>query len=101
MARYALICGSPNAESAEEKLSRVYDSLVSQGWAEREITMFPDGMNELMLEYVLNNCVSQKAEEVLLCFCSDLDKSEIRKDVISHYENILNFQVVFAKECEK
>ena len=99
MARYALICGSPDSEDAEKKISRVYDSLVSEGWAEREITMFPDGVNELMLEYVLNNCVSQKAEKVLLYFCSDLE--EIRKDVISHYEKILNLQVVFAKECEK
>ena len=99
MARYALICGSPDSEDAEKKISRVYDSLVSQGWTDREITMFPDGVNELMLEYVLNNCVSQKAEKVLLYFCSDL--AEIRKDVISHYEKILNLQVVFAKECEK
>ncbi len=99
MARYALICGSPDSEDAEKKISRVYDSLVSQGWTEREITMFPDGVNELMLEYVLNNCVSQKAEEVLLCFCSDL--AEIRKDVIEHYKKILNLQVVFERECEK
>jgi len=99
MARYALICGSPDSEDAEKKISRVYDSLVSQGWTDREITMFPDGVNELMLEYVLNNCVSQKAEKVLLYFCSDLE--EVRKDVIFHYEKILNLQVVFAKECEK
>ena len=99
MARYALICGSPDSEDAEKKISRVYDSLISAGWVEREITMFPDGVNELMLEYVLNNCVSQKAEKVLLYFCSDLE--EIRKDVILHYEKILNLQVVFAKECEK
>ena len=101
MARYALICGSPDSEDAEKKISRVYDSLILRGWAEREITMFPDGVNELMLEYVLNNCVSQKAEKVLLYFCADLDKMGIRKDVISHYENILNMQVVFASESEK
>ena len=61
--------------------------------------MFPDGVNELMLEYVLNKNETKKAEKVLLYFCSDLE--EIRKDVISHYEKILNLQVVFAKECEK
>lgn len=91
----------------------MYDFLTSESdWRvpEKNIVMFPNGVNELFLESVLNGVFDEAAEdddgEVLLYFCalterdlhaelSDsacagvevvrLGENEIRKDVIAYY----------------
>ena len=99
MIRFALLVGSAAAGFEQTKISLMHEKLLSDGWAENEITIFPNGVNELLLEYALNNCVEHKNAKIFLFFCvlsqdcikDDcivLGTDEIRKSVIAHYSAI-------------
>ena len=103
MKRYAILCGSAKEDYEQTKISLMHEKLLSDGWAENEITIFPNGVNEMLLEYALNNCVEHTrnvesgcAVKIFLYICvlsQDCIKDdcivlvtdEIRKSVIAHY----------------
>ena len=123
MTRYAFLCGSAPENFRQKKLCDMHDFLASEAggaWREEDITIFPNGVHELMLECALNSafdefagdgeCALEEVSEenagcavVLLYFCtqtapSDTDETfwlggqELRKDVIAYYEGL-------AKRC--
>ena len=111
--KYAVLCGSAPEDFYQKKLIDKHAFLSSdEGGAipERNIIIFPNGVNELFLEGVLNGVFDSAAEEddseILLYFCAKtecdlhaelsdsccegvevirLGKDEIRKDVIAYY----------------
>ncbi len=113
MIRYAILCGSAPEGFQQKKLVAMHDFLVSKEGgllSEPNIVLFPNGVQELMLECFVNNRFDEAAEEddseVLLYLCAqsvaDLDaklacadcdvvrlgSDEIRKDVIAYYEGL-------------
>ena len=74
----------------------MHDFLTSEAggsWAEKEIMIFPNGVTEAMLSFVLERLKADKTEQILLYICTlsptaDEDKSvwlggeEVRKSVI-------------------
>ncbi len=123
MIRFALLVGSAAAGFEQTKISLMHEKLISDGWAEKEITIFPNGVNELLLEYALNNCmehnncVEQNNAKIVLFFCVlsqdcikddciTLGNDEIRKSVIAHYATMAEkvgaeMQVVYDWGWEK
>ena len=102
MVRYAFLIGAAKKDYSQKKLEQMHEKLLSDGWAENEITIFPNGVNELLLEYALNNCVEhnncveQNNAKIFLYICAlsqdcikndciTLGNDKIRKSVISHY----------------
>ena len=77
----------------------MHDFLTSEAggfWAEKEIVIFPNGVSEAMLSFVLERLKADKTEQILLYICtlspvSDEDKSvwlgedEIHKSVIETF----------------
>ena len=112
MQKYAVLCGSAPDGYRQTKVEKMYDFLTSESdWRvpEKNIVMFPNGIDELFFESVLNGVFDEAAEddgEVLLYFCAKaesdlhaelsdceiagvevvrLGEDEIRKDVIAYY----------------
>ena len=112
MQKYAVLCGSAPDGYRQLKVEKMYDFLTSESdWRvpEKNIVMFPNGIDELFFESVLNGVFDEAAEddgEVLLYFCAKaesdlyaelsdceiagvevvrLGEDEIRKDVIAYY----------------
>ena len=65
MKRYAILCGSAKENYEQTKISLMHEKLLADGWAENEITIFPNGVNELLLEYALNNCVEHNNAKII------------------------------------
>ena len=77
----------------------MHDFLISEAggsWAEKEITIFPNGVDEAMLSFVLERLRADKTEQILLYICtlspvSESEKSvwlggeEVRKSVIEDF----------------
>ena len=114
MKQCAFLLGAAKKDFRQKKLIEMHDSLVSDGgFSEREISIFPNSVSEIMFEFALNNAKSQGIEKILLYICtlseiSDDAKSvflgdeEIRKSVISHYSQVFgDFRVVydFCADC--
>ena len=103
MVRYAFLLGAAKKDYSQKKLEQMHEKLLADGWTENEITIFPNGVNELLLEYALNNCVEHTsnvesgcAAKIFLYICAlsqdcikddciVLGNDEIRKSVIAHY----------------
>ena len=113
MLNYALLCGSAPDGFRQKKLVDMHNFLTSEAGgtlSQQNVIIFPNGVNELFLEGVLNSVFDSAVEEddgeVLLYFCaltetdlhselSDsacagvevvrLRENEIRKDVIAYY----------------
>ena len=122
MKRYAILCGSAKEDYEQTKISLMHEKLLADGWAESEITIFPNGVNELLLEYALNNCVEhnncveQSGVKIFLYICAlsqdcikddciVLGTDEIRKSVIAHYATVAEkvgaeMQVVYDADDE-
>ena len=116
MKRYAILCGSAKEDYEQTKISLMHEKLLADGWAENEITIFPNGVNELLLEYALNNCMEQSGTKIFLFFCAlsqdcikddciTLGNDEIRKSVIAHYATMAEkvgaeMQVVYDADGE-
>ncbi len=96
MKRHAILCGSAPDGFTQKKINEMHDFLTSEAsgfWAEKEITTFPNGVDEAMLSFVLERLKADKTEQILLYICTlspvaDEDKSlwlgenEIHKSVI-------------------
>ncbi len=115
---YAILCGSAPEDYRQKKLNKLSDSLINNDkW---HVTTFPNGIDEFMLEYALNNIIDGKsgncAKSIFLYFCtesplSDADtniwlcKNEIRKDILQFYVNLVekcdvDFQIVYDSDRE-
>lgn len=128
-----MLCGSAPEDFRQKKLVVMHDFLVSESGGlvpEHNIIIFPNGVNELLLESVLNGVFDEAAEEydgeVFLYFCTNtqadlyaelsdsavagvkvvrLGKNEIRKDVIAYYAGLaerlgVRFRVVYEVDGE-
>ena len=97
MKRHAIICGSAPDGFTQKKINEMHDFLTGEAggsWTEKEITIFPNGVDEAMLSFVLERLRADKTEQILLYICTlslvadDDDESvwlggeEIRKSVI-------------------
>ena len=99
MTRHAILCGSAPDGFTQKKINEMHDFLASEAgsfWAEKEITIFPNGVCEAMLSFVLERLKADKTEQILLYICTlspvaDGDKSvwigedEIHKSVIETF----------------
>ncbi len=99
MTRHAILCGSAPDGFTQKKINGMHDFLTSETsdfWAEKEITIFPNGVDESMLSFVLERLKADKTEQILLYVCtlspvSDEDKSvwlgedEVRKSAIEAF----------------
>ncbi|MBR6143981.1 MAG: hypothetical protein IKQ23_06825 [Treponema sp.] len=132
MASYAILCGSAPKGFRQKKLEEMYNFLESKNGANQNgarVITFPNGVNELILEGMLNNALekaSDETAEVLLYICAKegadlkaelsgsaipgievvrLNDQEIRKDVLAYYENLadqldVRFRVEYAVDRE-
>ncbi len=96
MTRHAILCGCAPDGFTQKKINEMHDFLTSEAggsWAEKEIMIFPNGVTEAMLSFVLERLKADKTEQILLYICTlsptaDEDKSvwlggeEVRKSVI-------------------
>ena len=96
MTRHAILCGSAPDGFTQKKINEMHDFLIGEAggfWAEKEITIFPNGVDEAMLSFVLERLKADKTERILLYICTlspvaDGDGSvwlggeEVRKSVI-------------------
>ena len=96
MTRHAILCGSAPDGFTQKKINEMYDFLASEAggfWAEKEITIFPNGIAEEMLSFVLERLKADKTEQILLYICTlspvaDGDETvwlggvEVRKSVV-------------------
>ena len=97
MKHYAILCGSAPDGFTQKKINEMHDFLTSEAgglWAEKEIVIFPNGVSEAMLSFVLERLKAEKTEQILLYICTlspvaDEDESvwlggeEVRKSVAS------------------
>ena len=118
MTRYALLCGSAPNDYRQKKLNDLFNSLIDKdGW---HVTCLVNGIDELMLEYALNNILDgnagDEASGVMLYFCTEkpvaddeesfwIGGNEIRKDVIDYYQKLaekceVDFQVIYDYDSE-
>ncbi len=99
MKKHAILCGSAPDGFTQKKINEMHDFLTSEAggsWAEKEITIFPNGVSEAMLSFVLERLRADKTEQILLYICtlspvSESEKSvwlggeEVRKSVIEDF----------------
>ena len=99
MTRHAILCGSAPDEFTQKKINEMHDFLTSEtggSWAEKDIVIFPNGVTEAMLSFVLERLRTDKTEQILLYICTlspvaDEDESvwlggeEVRKSVIEDF----------------
>ncbi|WP_298740257.1 hypothetical protein [uncultured Treponema sp.] len=110
MTRHAILCGCAPDGFTQKKINEMHDFLASEAggsWAEKEIMIFPNGVTEAMLSFVLERLKADKTEQILLYICTlsptaDEDKSvwlggeEVRKSVASASSVAANFiQVIY------
>ena len=99
MSHYAILCGSAPDGFTQKKINEMHDFLTSETdgfWAEKDIVIFPNGVRETMLSFVLERLKAEKTEQILLYICTlspvaDSDKSvwlggeEVRKSLIEAF----------------
>ncbi len=109
MKRCAILCGSAPDGFTQKKINEMHDFLTSEAgdsWAEKEIMIFPNGVSEAMLSFVLERLKADKTEQILLYICTlspvaDSDKSvwlggeEVRKSVIEAFCADEHVQVIY------
>ena len=97
--KHAILCGSAPDGFTQKKINEMHDFLTSEAggfWAEKEITIFPNGVDEAMLSFMLERLKTDKTEQILPYICTlspvaDEDKSvwlgedEVRKSVIEAF----------------
>ena len=113
MTRHAILCGSAPNGFTQKKINSMHDFLTSDEgglWQEKDITIFPNGVTEVMLTFVLNRLKSEKIEKILLYICTlspvvDTEKSvwlggeEIEKKAFQEILEGSNAQVIF--DCDR
>ena len=83
MTRYAILCGSAPDGFTQKKINEMHDFLTSDAggfWAEKDIVIFPNGVTEAMLSFVLERLKADKTAQILQYICTlspdeDDDKS--------------------------
>ena len=99
MSHYAILCGSAPDGFTQKKINEMHDFLISDAggsWAEKDIVIFPNGVTEAMLSFVLERIKADKAEQIFLYVCTmspvaEEDKSvwlggyEVRKSLIEAF----------------
>ena len=97
--KYAILCGSAPDGFTQKKINEMHDFLTSDAgglWAEKDIAIFPNGVDEPTLSFVLERLKADKTEQILLYMCTltpvaDEDKSvwlggyEVRKSLIEFF----------------
>lgn len=97
--KYAILCGSAPDGFTQKKINEMHDFLISDAgglWAEKDIAIFPNGVDEPTLSFVLERLKADKTEQILLYICTmspvaDKEKSvwlgedEVRKSVIESF----------------
>ena len=113
MTRRAIFCGSAPDGFTQKKINEMHDFLTSDfggSLAEKEIMIFPNGVTEAMLSFVLERLRADKTEQILLYICTlspvvDDDESvwiggeEVRKTVIEAFCEDGCGQVVY--DCDR
>ena len=119
MKHYAILCGSAPDGFTQKKINEMHDFLTSDtggSWAEKEIMIFPNGVTEAMLSFVLERLKADKTEQILLYICtlspvSENEKSvwlggeEVRKSVIEDFAaadsaSEIDLQLVYDSDRE-
>ena len=109
MTHYAILCGSAPGGFTQKKINEMHDFLISEAGgllAEKDILIFPNGVTEAMLSFVLERLKADKTEQILLYICTlspveDEDKSvwlggdEVRKSVIDAFYEDGHAQVIY------
>ena len=98
MTRHAILCGCAPDGFTQKKINEMHDFLTSEtggSWAEKDIVIFPNGVTEAMLSFVLERLRTDKTEQILLYICTLsptaddesvwLGGEEIRKSVIEAF----------------
>lgn len=115
--KYAILCGSAPDGFTQKKINEMHDFLASSSgglWAEKDIAIFPNGVDEPTLSFVLERLKADKTEQILLYICTltpvaDKEKSvwlggdEVRKIVIESFCADGRGQVVYdcGREMER
>lgn len=63
MSHYAILCGSAPDGFMQKKINEMHDFLISDAggsWAEKDIVIFPNGVDEAMLSFVLEGLKADK-----------------------------------------
>ena len=84
MKKHAILCGSAPDGFTQKKINEMHDFLTSEAggsWAEKEIMIFPNGVSEAMLSFVLERLRADKTEQILLYICTLSPVSESEKSV--------------------
>ena len=107
--KYAILCGSAPDGFTQKKINEMHDFLTSDAggfWAEKDIVIFPNGVTEAMLSFVLERLKADKTEQILLYICTlspvaDEDKSvwlggyEVRRSLIEAFCSDVCAQVIY------
>lgn len=107
--KYAILCGSALDGFTQKKINEMHDFLTSDAgglWAEKDIAIFPNGVDEPTLSFVLERLKADKTEQILLYICTlmpvaDTEKSvwlggdEVRKTVIEAFCEDGHAQVIY------
>ena len=109
MNHYAILCGSAPRGFTQKKINEMHDFLISDAggsWAEKDIVIFPNGVTEAMLSFVLERLKADKTEQIFLYICTlspvaNEDKTvwlggeEVRKSVIEAFCADGHAQVIY------
>ena len=118
MMNYALLCGSAPNDYWQKKIISMYNFLLSDKGGsipDKNICMFPNGIEDVTIEIVLNNILSGKAGDIpngiFIYICSQypvsddensvwLGNIEIKKNMIAKYQTIasdsgIDFQIIY------
>ena len=109
MSHYAILCGSAPDGFTQKKINEMHDFLISEAGgflAEKDILIFPNGVTEAMLSFVLERLKVDKTEQIFLYICTmspvaEEDKSvwlggeEVRKSVIEAFCEDGHAQVIY------
>lgn len=84
MKHYAILCGSAPEGKIQKKIDRMYESLLEENdglYAENEIMIFPNGIDESTLIYVMNNLRMSGIESVFVYVCTVTPVADYEKTV--------------------
>ena len=124
MVQYAFLVGTAPQDYRQKRLVHFYNNLKSEyTFSERDIYIFPNGVDEILLEYALTNAIEQNSNgtsgsvsRIFLYICAlsqdcikddyiTLGNDEIRKLVIAHYaamaKNVgIEFEIIYDSDGE-
>lgn len=82
--KYAILCGSAPDGFTQKKINEMHDFLTSGAgglWAEKDIAIFPNGVDEPTLSFVLERLKADKTEQILLYICTLMPVADKEKSV--------------------